>query len=88
MARKPKNESLFTTSKGLGSPPKPPKKYTGKVIKKAENYYMDNDMVFKIPFFVKMMEQFKSQGASDAEAFSSTIASDAWQSYSFLGDDG
>ena len=69
-------------------PPKPPKNFKGKVIKKAKNYYMDNEEIMKIPFFIEMMKQFKAQGATDAEAYSSAIASHEWKEFSFLGDDG
>jgi len=69
-------------------PPKPPKNFKGKVIKKAESYYMSNDNVFKIPFFIDMMKNLRKQGMSEKEAYSTTINSEEWKEYSFMGDTG
>lgn len=69
-------------------PPKPPKDFKGKVIKKAESYYMSNDNVFKIPFFIDMMKRLRATGLSEEEAYSKTVSSPEWDNFSYLGDDG
>tara|TARA_R100000234_G_C4975275_1_gene168169 strand:+ start:796 stop:1035 length:240 start_codon:yes stop_codon:yes gene_type:complete len=69
-------------------PPKSPKNFKGKVIKKAESYYMSNDQIMKVPFFIDMMKKLRQQGMSEAEAYSSAVSSPEWEQYSFLGDDG
>lgn len=77
-AKKTKNITINKKTKTL----------SGNVIKKAQNYYLPNDHVYKFPEWVAAINQLKKQGFTEAEAYSSVISSPHWEDFSFMGDDG
>jgi len=64
------------------------KVFSGKPIKKAQNYYWPKDNVYLFPEWVAAINQLKKQGFTEAEAFSSITSSREWEDFSFRGDDG